>query len=90
MNKEIKLPVQNYKGEYSVRHLQPLEVCYKETEYHGACWHFTGYDLDKQAKRDFELDKIVRGVVHFTLRTLGESAHESKVDGIMNAMKGDK
>ena len=30
-------------------------------------------DLDKQAKREFDLEKIIRGTVQFTLKSIGES-----------------
>ena len=88
MNKELHLPYQNYKGEYSVRYVQPVSLSYKNSEWHGDCWHLEAYDIDKQAKREFDLEKIIRGTVQFTIKSLGESAHESKVQGIMNKIKG--
>ena len=90
MNKELHIPYQNYKGEYSVREVQPITLSYKNSEWHGDCWHLEAYDIGKQAKREFDVDKIIRGVVHFTLKSVGENTHESKVDGIMNKIKGSE
>lgn len=87
MNKELNLPVFNYKNEFSVRQVQPISLEYKHSDYHGECWHLSGYDFNKESIRDFEFDKVVRGVIHFTLETLGENSHDSKVDGIMNKLK---
>ena len=90
MSREIRVPYQNYKGEYSVRYIQPLSLSYKESEWHGECWHLSGYDLDKNVKREFDLEKIIRGTVEFTLKSIGECTHDNKIDGIMNKINGVK
>ena len=89
MSREIRLPYQNYEGKYGMRNIQPISIEYKETEWHGECWHLLARDLDKSARREFDVEKLLRATVKFAFESIGECAHESKVDGVMNKIKED-
>lgn len=46
----------NYRGETAVRHVQPIKLFWGNTEYHTEMqWILHGYDLNKDATRDFAL-----------------------------------
>ena len=87
MSKEIRVPYQNYEGKYGMRNIQPISIEYKETEWHGECWHLLVRDLDKGVRREFDLEKMLRATIKFTLESIGECASECKVDGVMDKIK---
>jgi hypothetical protein len=87
VNKEITLPIVNYRGEFSYRHIQPTKLEYKHSEWHGNTYHIQSYDFDKNTLREYDLIGIIRGVVVHTLKVIGENPSCSKVDGIIKSME---
>jgi hypothetical protein len=56
----------NHRGEYAIRTVTPLEICFKTVPYHGKkpIWVFDAFDLDKDARRSFQLSDC-----NFTIKT---------------------
>lgn len=57
---DIKILYKNHRGETSWRRVRPSHIWYGRTEYHPLPrWLLSGYDLDKEAGRDFAMNEIV-------------------------------
>lgn len=62
MDKTLEFGYTNYKGQYSARRVVPQHIYFGETEFHGgAQWILRGFDVDKQAYRDFAMKDMVLG-----------------------------
>lgn len=57
---DIRILYKNHRGETSWRRVRPSHIWYGRTEYHPIPqWLLSGYDLDKEAGRDFAMSDIV-------------------------------
>lgn len=86
----VKIPYINYKGEYSVRWIEPMKIGFTNTSYHGECYTITGFDLDKQEKREFSLQDVIKGSILATLKAMNIVATKERVDGIYEKIVGEK
>lgn len=59
MSKTVLIDYTNWKGERSVRTIEPIELVFEENEYHKpAQWLLVAKDLEKDALRSFALKDI--------------------------------
>ena len=60
-SQQIWIDYTNWRGERSVRRIQPVEIRWGSTQWHPeAQWLLAAVDLDKQAPREFALCDIHR------------------------------
>ena len=90
--KPLTFPYINYKGEFSIRSVEPMSLKFQEKNlYHGEeCFILTGYDFEKKDKRGFNFEDIVKGTIHHTLKSLGECSTPHKIEGIYLKMFKEK
>lgn len=89
----FKMFYTNWKGETRVREVIPCKVEFQEyNQYHqDNVWIMKAVCVEDQSKfKEFNMEDIIRGTVISTLRAIGDPATESKVDGVMNLLKGEK
>lgn len=85
----IKIPYINYKGDYSLRNVVPMKIGFTNTPYHGECYTITAYDLNKQEKRDFSLQDVIKGSILATLKEMQVTVTQERIDGIYNNIVGE-
>lgn len=79
----LLLPYVNYKGSYAIREIYPIKVVDEvNNPYHGDGFILKGVCCKKNEFRDFSFEGLTKGVIHSTLRTLGETSSPEKVEGI--------
>ena len=86
----VKIPYINYKGEYSVRWIEPMKVGFTDTSYHGECYTITAFDLNKQEKRKFSLQDVIKGSILATLKQMDIVVTQERVNGIYEKIVGEK
>lgn len=86
----VKIPYINYKEEYSVRWIEPMKVGFTNTKFHGECYTITAFDLDKQEKREFSLQDVIKGSILATLEQMDIVVTQERVNGIYEKIVGEK
>lgn len=97
MSENLTIPYINYKGEFSVREVNPDYISYeKDNSYHGDAWIMNAYTPSKGDYRDYCVEDIIRGAILYTLRNTnldivwGDAYTKSnvvEVNRIFNKMK---
>ena len=54
------------------------------------CCTITAFDLDKQEKREFSLQDVIKGSILATLKEMEIVATQERVDGIYEKITGEK
>jgi len=82
--KPLTFPYINYKGEFSIRSVEPMSLKFNTKNlYHGEeCFILTAYDFEKKGKREFNFEDVIKGSIHHTLKALGECSTPHKIEGI--------
>lgn len=91
MQHKLIFPYVNYKGEFSIRSIEPTKIGFQQKNlYHGEnCFILNGYDHEKQAFREFCFDDILRGTIIHTLESMKIVVTEERVSGIMDKLKSN-
>lgn len=87
MSASIKVPVVNWKGEFTYRHIEPQEIEHKKSDYHGEAWHLSAYDYDKEQMRGFDLTGIIKGVIVHTLKEAQVVVTPERVEGVLRMIE---
>jgi len=57
--KKVQIDYTNYRGERSLRTIEPIEIVFEENEFHKpAQWLLVATDVEKSAKRSFAIKDI--------------------------------
>lgn len=88
MEKVLMFPYINYKGEFSIRNVEPMSLKFNTNNLHHGedCFILTAYDFTKKDKREFNFEDVIKGSIHHTLRSIGECSTPEKIEGIYNKM----
>lgn len=66
---QLKFVYRNWRGELADRRVTPIEMVFKENEFHdGPQWFLVAYCHDKRAPRDFAIQDIVSPITPVVLR----------------------
>lgn len=90
--KPLTFPYINYEGKFNIRSVEPMSLKFHwDNLHHGVeCFILTAYDFDKESKREFNFEDIIKGTIHHTLRSIGECSTPEKVQGIYLEMFKEK
>ena len=59
MKKQVRIVYTNYKGETSIRLIEPIEIFFGSTEWHKEeQWLLRANDIEKKAERTFALKDV--------------------------------